>query len=269
MIPKTIHYCWFGGNPKPELIQKCIASWKEVLPEYDIVEWNEQNFDISSNPFTKAAYQSKKWAFVSDLARLSIIYDYGGIYMDTDVELSSEPFSEYLSCNAFFYFSNLQYIATGLGFGAKAKDPLVKKLLESYKNIEFDPQKTNELACPLLNTPVIKEMIPNLVQNNSTQLIDNYAFISENEYWKFAKHYGAFSWRSEEQDKALEYARKNHTASKFRQMLQNSSLSSFLEKHHLRKLNKLYIFLVYDLFDYGIRYWLMKVKFKCIGMLRK
>ena len=87
MIPKIIHYCWFGRGPLPELAQKCIASWKKYLPDYEIKEWNEDNFDVNIIPYTAEAYKAKKYAFVSDYARFWILYKYGGIYFDTDVEV--------------------------------------------------------------------------------------------------------------------------------------------------------------------------------------
>ena len=87
MIPKVIHYCWFGGNPLPESAQKCIASWRKFLPDYEIKEWNESNFDVNAIPYTAQAYAAKKYAFVSDYARFSILYDNGGLYFDTDVEV--------------------------------------------------------------------------------------------------------------------------------------------------------------------------------------
>ena len=86
-IPKIIHYCWFGKNPMSEKAEKCIASWKEKCPEYRIIEWNEENFDIQFNNYVREAYSEKKWAFVSDVARLYALVNYGGIYMDTDVEV--------------------------------------------------------------------------------------------------------------------------------------------------------------------------------------
>ena len=92
MIPKTLHYCWFGRNPKPELAVKCIDSWKRFCPDYEIVEWNEDNFDIDACPlYVRQAYAAKKWAFVTDYVRLKLIYEHGGIYMDTDVELKKKP----------------------------------------------------------------------------------------------------------------------------------------------------------------------------------
>ncbi len=78
MIPKVIHYCWFGGNPKPDIIQQCIESWMKYCPDYEIIEWNESNFDVNCIPYTAQAYADKKWAFVSDYARLAIVYNYGG-----------------------------------------------------------------------------------------------------------------------------------------------------------------------------------------------
>lgn len=87
MIPKVIHYCWFGGKPIPNDVKKCINSWKKKCPDYEIKCWNESNFDVNAHPFTKAAYEAKAWAFVSDYARLKVVYDHGGIYLDTDVEL--------------------------------------------------------------------------------------------------------------------------------------------------------------------------------------
>lgn len=87
MIPKIIHYCWFGGKEKPESAQKCIRSWKKFFPDYEIKEWNESNFDVNMIPYTKAAYEAKKYAFVSDFARFWVLYHYGGVYFDTDVEV--------------------------------------------------------------------------------------------------------------------------------------------------------------------------------------
>ena len=87
MIPKVIHYCWFGGNPLPASAKKCIASWRKYLPDYEIKEWNESNFDVNIIPYTAEAYKAKKYAFVSDYARFWILYKYGGLYFDTDVEV--------------------------------------------------------------------------------------------------------------------------------------------------------------------------------------
>ena len=100
MIPKKIHYCWFGGNPLPESVKKCKESWKKFCPDYEIIEWNESNYNVHKMPFISDAYTAKKYAFVSDYARLDIIYNEGGIYLDTDVELI-RPLDALLSHSAF------------------------------------------------------------------------------------------------------------------------------------------------------------------------
>lgn len=118
MIPKKIHYCWFGRNPLPELAVRCIESWKKYCPDYEIIEWNEDNYDINKISYVKEAYQARKWAFVTDYVRLDVVNQYGGIYLDTDVELlkSLDPLLKYKS---FFGMEEGKFIATGLGFGAE------------------------------------------------------------------------------------------------------------------------------------------------------
>ena len=118
MIPKKIHYCWFGRGEKPKLAKKCLKSWSKYCPDYEIVEWNEDNFDVEQYPYAKFCLQNKKWAFLSDFARLVIVHEHGGIYFDTDVELVRSPDS-LLSYEAFYGFENDQNVATGLGFGAQ------------------------------------------------------------------------------------------------------------------------------------------------------
>ena len=113
MIPKKIHYCWFGRGEKPELAKKCIKSWKIYCPNYEIIEWNEENFDINSNQYLKEAYENKKYAFVTDYVRLFVLYTQGGIYMDTDVEVI-KPLDEYLHHEAVSGFENTTQIPTGL-----------------------------------------------------------------------------------------------------------------------------------------------------------
>mgnify|MGYP001780597132 FL=1 len=124
MIPKKIHYCWFGRGIKPELARKCIQSWEKYCPDYEIIEWNEDNFDINQYPYLRWCYENRKWAFLSDFARLLVVYQNGGIYFDTDVELIRTP-DELLMCNAFYGFENDENIATGLGFGAEPQNKTV------------------------------------------------------------------------------------------------------------------------------------------------
>ena len=154
-IPKILHYCWFGGAPKPKNIQNCIRSWKKYCPDYEIIEWNEQNFDVSQSLYTRQAYDARRWAFVADYARLKILYEQGGIYMDTDVELL-RPLDDLLAYPAFFGFQHNNEVATGLGFGAEARSPVVKALLDDYDGLPFLlPDGSCDLTpCPKRNLPV-------------------------------------------------------------------------------------------------------------------
>jgi hypothetical protein len=136
MIPKTIHYCWFGDNPKSELIKKCIESWKEFAPDFDIVEWNETNFDISKYKYAKQAYEKKNYAFVSDVARFDVLNTYGGIYLDTDVELI-KPIERLLNNNLFMGYDQKGLIATGLIMGSEPKKEMLEEILEYYSKKSF------------------------------------------------------------------------------------------------------------------------------------
>lgn len=136
MIPKTIHYCWFGRNPKPKLAQKCIKSWKKYCPDYEIIEWNEDNFDISSAPlYVQQAYAAKKWAFVTDYVRLYAMTQYGGLYMDTDVEVI-KSLDKFLAHEAFSGFEDDIHIPTGI-MACEKDFPLFKTFLSYYDNASF------------------------------------------------------------------------------------------------------------------------------------
>ena len=135
-IPKVIHYCWFGGKELPRSAQKCIRSWKKYCPDYEIICWNEQNFDFSGNRYAREAYEAKKWAFVSDYVRLKVIYDHGGIYMDTDVELV-KPLDDLLEAEGYMGYDGSNNVSTGLGFGMVREHPIMKALLEDYQDIPF------------------------------------------------------------------------------------------------------------------------------------
>lgn len=142
MIPKVIHYCWFGRNPLPPLAVKCIESWKKYLPDYEIKEWNEDNFDVNIIPYTQEAYKAKKYAFVSDYARFWILYKYGGLYFDTDVEVI-KPMGDIIERGAFMGCENETkvgvplYVAPGLGLGCEAGNPVYADLLELYAPFHF------------------------------------------------------------------------------------------------------------------------------------
>lgn len=155
MIPKKIHYCWFGRGEKSKLTKKCISSWKQYCPDYEIIEWNEDNFNIDQHPYLRWCYDNQKWAFLSDFARLLIIKDNGGIYFDTDVELIQKP-DILLQYSAFFGFENNENIATGLGFGAEANHITVVAMIDLYMNIQRNADGSFPLiVCPALNTQAL------------------------------------------------------------------------------------------------------------------
>ena len=139
MIPKIIHYCWFGQKPLPELALKCIASWKKFLPDYEIREWNENNFDVNQIQYTAEAYKCKKYAFVSDYARFKIMYDYGGIYFDTDVEII-RPLNHIINKGAFWGLENSNkglLCNPGLGFACPPRLELCKEMINHYEKDFF------------------------------------------------------------------------------------------------------------------------------------
>ena len=135
MIPKKIHYCWFGGNPLPDDALRYIESWRKFCPDYEIKEWNESNFDMDSYPYAREAYDSRKFAFVSDVARLYALYTEGGIYMDTDVEVL-KPLDGFLKYDGVSGFESSTQIATGL-MASRDLHPLVKEWLDEYEGIHF------------------------------------------------------------------------------------------------------------------------------------
>ena len=134
MIPKKIHYVWMGGKAKPKKIQKCIKTWKRKLKDYEFIEWNESNFDINSHPFVKAAYDNKKWAFVSDYVRAWAIYNYGGIYLDTDVYVIRK-LDKLLDNKAFVGFERSDYPFTAV-FGACKHHSFIKDMLDYYDGLD-------------------------------------------------------------------------------------------------------------------------------------
>lgn len=154
MIPKKIHYVWVGGKEKPKDIKRCIKTWKNNLKDYEIIEWNENNFDINSHPFCKAAYKAKKWAFVSDYIRAYVIYKEGGIYLDTDV-LVLNDFDDFLNNKAFVGFENIEHPFTAV-FGAEKKHPLLKDMLDYYDKLDdykfsFENNNTISVSNILIN----------------------------------------------------------------------------------------------------------------------
>ncbi len=165
MSNKIIHYCWFGHNEKPKIILKCIESWKKYLPDFEIKEWNEDNFDINHNIYVKQAYEAKKYAFVSDYVRFLVLEQYGGIYLDTDVEVI-KPLDDLLENEAFSGFEVDEYVAPGLIL--YVKDPnneIMKKTREWYDNAAFLDENGERIKINVCNifTNILKEygFVPN------------------------------------------------------------------------------------------------------------
>ena len=167
MIPKKIHYCWFGRGELSAKAQKCIKSWKKYCPDYEIIEWNEDNFDVHQNEYTKKVYTEKKYAFLSDYARLKVVYEHGGVYLDVDVELV-KSLDDLLENDAFFGFETKEFINTGVGFGAKQGSTAVKTLLEEYNQL-LDGTK-DVIGCPKLNTEGLIKL--GLERNGQLQKLD-------------------------------------------------------------------------------------------------
>jgi len=169
-IPKIIHYCWFGGKPIREDFKAYIETWKKYCPDYEIVCWNESNYDYKQNDYMYEAHRQKKWGFVPDYARLDIIYRYGGVYMDTDVELVRN-IDDLLCDNAFCGFESRHYVANGLGFGAVVGFPIIKEQMKIYDEISFvnSDGSLNLTSGPWYQTRTFREL--GLKLNNALQEI--------------------------------------------------------------------------------------------------
>ena len=169
MIPKIIHYCWFGKTPKSDFHLRCIESWKKFLPEYTIMEWNEDNFNVEKNEYVRRAYQNRKFAFVSDYARLDALYNYGGIYFDLDVEVK-KSLDRFLEYDAVFSFESINMVASAVLFANK-KNLVIKKWLDSYEKRKFEGEKGVDLTANVYKiTEILKEK--GFLMNGQTQEID-------------------------------------------------------------------------------------------------
>ncbi len=141
MIPKIIHYCWFGGNPLPRSAQKCIDSWRKFFPGYEIKRWDESNYDVNVIPYTRDAYSAKKYAFVSDYARFDVLYREGGIYFDTDVEVI-RTMDDIVEAGAFMGFETVKpgmpvAVNPGLGMGVNRGNSFFFEMINFYKSLDF------------------------------------------------------------------------------------------------------------------------------------
>ena len=228
MIPKVIHYCWFGRNPLPPLAVKCIESWKKYLPDYEIKEWNEDNFDVNIIPYTQEAYQAKKYAFVSDYARFWILYKYGGIYFDTDVEVI-KPLDDIIARGPFMGCEKdgatgvkLPSVAPGLGLGVNPGLGLYKEILNMYATLHFIKENgsfnvktvvayTTEILCKhgLMDTNEIQRVAEVWIYPKEYFCPIDYetkVFV-ETENTRTIHHYSA-SWVSEEDKYAMRVKKK-------------------------------------------------------------
>ena len=219
MIPPKIHYCWFGHNPKPELAQKCLESWKKHCPEYEIYEWNEDNMDLSACPlYVQEAYARKQWAFVTDYVRLKVVYGNGGIYLDTDVELL-KPLDDLLNHAMFVGCEGTDHVNTGVGFGAEKGFGFLKENMEVYEKMNpiNEDGRFSANPCPYYTTSLLEKKGVSF-PITSVLTMDDGMVIYPNAYfnpydWKMDRlkitsetysihHYDA-SWMPESQKKSL------------------------------------------------------------------
>ena len=194
-IAKIVHYCWFGDKQKSEFINKCISSWNNILEDYEIIEWNESNFNININNYVREAYEQKKYAFVSDYVRVYALYNYGGIYLDTDVEVFKK-FDDLLENDSFWGFEEEDYIATST-IGAKKGNKLIKKFLDSYENKSF--LKEDGSIDTLTNVAIVSKIISDLgVKLDGTfQKVENLAAVYPQEYFSPYDYINCYSKKTD------------------------------------------------------------------------
>lgn len=214
-IPKVIHYCWFGGKEIPIQYRKWMESWKKYCPDYEIIEWNENNFDVHKSKYIRQAYEAKQWAFVSDYARIDIINQYGGVYVDVDVELKKN-IDVLLMNDAFCGFESSEYVAYGLGFGAKKDNPILGEIKEYYDGADFirEDGTLNRINCPVIQTEIMKKN--GLRCNGEFQIVDGMAVypsrilcgmsphsfrVERNPLYTYAIHHFAASWQEDDRGK--------------------------------------------------------------------
>lgn len=220
-IPKIIHYCWFGGKEKPELAQKCIASWEKFCPDYQILEWNENNFDITAAPvYVRQAYEAGRWAFVTDYVRLKAMLDMGGIYMDTDVELV-KPLDPFLTHQGFAGLESLKGVQTGL-LACEKDFPLFRDFLAHYDTASFyRPDGTQDVTT---NVEVLTRLCQQrgLRMEDRLQVVDGFAVYPREVFCPVdfdtrrlkktrktvAIHWFANSWHTQEELEAEEAERR-------------------------------------------------------------
>lgn len=222
LIPKKIHYCWFGGGKLPGHFQKNIDSWRRYCPDYEIIEWNESNYDVSKNRYMKQAYTHKKLGFVPDYARLDIVNKYGGIYFDTDVQVV-KSFDILLQYDFFCGFENASSANLGQGFGAIRNHPVIQDMLNQYENLEFvsEDGSIDTTPSPVYQTAVLEQW--GLKKNGTVQQTEHFLVLSPeffspvNEFGygvptenTFSIHQYAAAWYDEKQRRQKERIIQNY-----------------------------------------------------------
>ena len=258
-IPKIIHYCWFGGGALPEKDQKCIESWKKYCPDYEIREWNESNYDITKNAYMHQAYEAKKWGFVPDYARFDIIYQYGGIYLDTDVEII-RTLDPLLQQSAFMGFENDHAVNPGLIIAAEPEHELIHELMNLYSNRNFRKQDgtLDMIPSPKIVTDYLSTL--GLEYTNQLQTIGNMNFFPT-EYFcpksyfsnqvnitsnTFTIHHFNASWKTPKEKQCHRIEEK---------------LYNKLGEKRMKQLNKLFVWkALAALYTKGIWYCIKKVR---------
>lgn len=207
-IPKTIHYCWFGKKEIPAQYKKWMDSWKKYCPDYQIIEWNESNYDVHKNRYISEAYEKEKWAFVSDYVRIDVVNEYGGVYFDTDIELLKN-IDELLMNDTFCSFESPDYVAFGLGFGAVKENRILAEIKKYYDSTSFilEDGTFNLKTCPVIQTEVMKRY--GLKCDGTFQIVDGmtvlpsrilcgmspHSFrVEKNPVCTYAIHHYAASW---------------------------------------------------------------------------
>ena len=222
MIEKKIHYCWFGKGEMKPLMKKCLKSWKKYCPDYEIIEWNEDNFDVNSTLWTKQAYEAKKYAFVADYVRLKVLYEHGGVYLDTDQELI-KPLDPFLEHKAFLGFMDETDISCGI-MGTEKNNEIIKEFLDSYNQKSFINEERTDVKP---NTDIFTQIFirNGLIQNNEYQVIsgvhiyprtyfcptsciDPESYISDE---TVSIHHWAMTWRKESEKKTFAKVKRHQT----------------------------------------------------------
>ena len=181
-MEKKIHYCWFGGKKLPKSVKKCIETWKKMLPDYEIKEWNESNFDINTSNFVKEAYENKKWAFVSDYVRIYALYKEGGIYFDTDMKVLKDV-SNIIDKDMFLGYEDSGFVGTAVIGVKEKKNKYIKEILEYYNKIShFNPDIMYNYANPVIITKILKKY-DSIVNDEGIRIFDNNIYVYPRDYF--------------------------------------------------------------------------------------